>query len=79
MNVTYIYILINIQIYRSTSTTADSTTTDTTTASNSGIIYPIRQPRGPEPGKNFASRKLVDERDQLSKLLARQQLTHVGA
>lgn len=61
----------------STSTTADSTTD--TTASNSGIIHPIRQPRGPEPGKNFASRKLVDERDQLSKLLARQQLTHVGA
>jgi hypothetical protein len=63
---------------RSTSTTAE-------VLSNSNIIHPIRQPRGPEPGKNFASRKSTntdvnnDETDQLADALSRQQLTHVGA
>jgi hypothetical protein len=63
--------------YRSTSTTAE-------VLSNSNIIHPIRQPRGPEPGKDFASRNSTtaatnDETDQLADALSRQQLTHVGA
>ncbi|KAI8333200.1 hypothetical protein EDC96DRAFT_526152 [Choanephora cucurbitarum] len=54
----------------STSTTAEVFST--------GNIYPIRQPKGPEPGKNFASRNKSME-DQLADSLARQHLTHVGA
>ncbi|KAI8354043.1 hypothetical protein BD560DRAFT_407954 [Blakeslea trispora] len=54
----------------STSTTAEVLST--------GNIYPIRQPKGPEPGKNFASRNKNME-DQLADSLSRQHLTHVGA
>ncbi|KAI9354967.1 hypothetical protein BD770DRAFT_129147 [Pilaira anomala] len=54
-----------------------STTAEVPIASN--VIHPIRQPRGPEPGKNFASRKVVDETDALADALSSQLLTHVGA
>ncbi|KAI7893016.1 uncharacterized protein EV154DRAFT_503005 [Mucor mucedo] len=53
-----------------------STTAELATASNT--IHPIRQPRGPEPGKNFASRQ-NNIGDALSEALARQHITHVGA
>lgn len=65
--------MLNDILIRNRST---STTAELATASNT--IHPIRQPRGPEPGKNFASRKINLE-DALSEALARQHITHVGA
>ncbi|CAO3697522.1 hypothetical protein CU097_012911 [Rhizopus azygosporus] len=44
----------------STSTTADDASSDTIT------FHPIRQPKGPEPGKNFASRANELEVEQLT-------------
>jgi hypothetical protein len=54
--------------------------TSTTAETSSNVILPIRQPRGPEPGKDFSSRRstrtVVDE---LVDTLSKQRLTHVGA
>ncbi|KAG0165737.1 hypothetical protein DFQ28_008348 [Apophysomyces sp. BC1034] len=48
------------------------------TLSVNNVVHPIRQPRGPDPGKNFASRRALQP-DQLADTLDRQHLTHVGA
>ncbi|KAI7906002.1 uncharacterized protein BX663DRAFT_498456 [Cokeromyces recurvatus] len=47
--------------------------------SSGTFIHPIRQPRGPEPGKNFASRKPVnnDESENLADVLFRQHITQI--
>lgn len=52
---------------RSTSTTAEDT------SSTSVNFHPIRQPKGPEPGKDFTSRTM-NEVDQLAAMLTRQHL-----
>lgn len=76
--------ILNIcKFCRSTSTTAEVLSSSSNT--NSNIIHPIRQPRGPEPGKNFASRMNststsggnTSNSDQLSDSFSRQ--LHVGA
>jgi len=62
----------NRSLYRKSLISLSSALTDTNT------VYPIRQPRGPEPGKNFASRMDKKSEDSDPRSVLRRQASNLN-